>query len=516
MPAERLSMRKIREVLRLKWDLELSSRQVARSCHIGRKTIHDYLQRAKRAGLSWPLPDELDDAALERLLFPPTTAASKHSRAVPDWPTVHEELKRHKHLSLFLLWEEYKQKHPEGYQYTWFSQHYRKWQGKLNVVMRQEHRAGEKVFVDYAGQTVAVIDPGTGKARAAQVFVGVLGASNYTFAEATWTQTLPDWTGSHVRMFEYFGGVPELVVPDNLKSGITQPHRYEPDLNPTYQDLAEHYGVAVLPARVVKPRDKAKVEAGVLVVERWILARLRNRSFFSLTQLNSAIRQLLEQLNQKPFKKLPGSRRSVFESLDKPALRALPCEAYEYAEWRKARVNIDYHLEVQGHYYSVPYQLCKQQLDVRLTAKTIECFNKGKRVASHVRSYQKGKHTTLKAHMPKAHQQYLEWTPQRMLNWAEKTGSYTAELIETILNSRPHPQQGFRSALGILRLSKAYGSERLESACKRALILHSYSYKSIASILKSGLDQKPLVTPQATTLLSDHSHIRGYKYYEHA
>jgi transposase len=513
MPAERLSMRKIREVLRLKWDLRLSSRQVARSCHVGRETISEYLQRATRVGLSWPLPDELDDTTLERLLFPPVEAQRK--REIPDWPNVHEELKRHKHLSLFLLWEEYKQQHPEGYQYTWFCQHYRKWTRKLDVVMRQEHRAGEKVFVDYAGQTVPVMDPATGNTRQAQVFVGVLGASNYTYAEASWTQTLPDWIGSHVRAFEYFGGAPEIIVPDNLRSGVSKACRYEPDVNPTYQDMAQHYNVAVLPARVLKPRDKAKVEAGVLVVERWILARLRNRSFFSLTQLNTAIQELLVQLNQRPFKKLPGSRKSVFESLEKPALRALPLEAYEYTEWLKARVNIDYHLEVHGHYYSVPYQLREQQLDIRLTAKSVECLYKNKRIASHMRSDQKGRHTTLKAHMPKAHQQYLDWTPERMIRWAQKSGEHTVKLVETILQSRVHPQQGFRSVLGILRLGKSYGSQRLEAACKRALVLQSHTYKSVASILKTGLDQRPLLQPQQpTTLLSHHRHIRGGEYYE--
>jgi transposase len=511
MPAVRLSMRKIREVLRLKWGLGLSNRQVSLSCQLGREAISQYLQRAKRAGLSWPLPNELGDAALEQLLFPPVALSSL--RPMPHWADVHKDLKSHKHLSLFLCWEEYKSQHPEGYQYTRFCQLYRKWTAKLDVVMRQEHRAGEKLFVDYAGQTVSITDPSTGKIRQAEIFVAVLGASNYTFAEATWTQSLPDWIGSHVRSFEYFQGVPEIIVPDNLKAAVSCAHRYEPDLNPTYQEMASHYGVAVIPARSRKPRDKAKVEAGVLVVERWILARLRKRIFFSLTQLNAAIAQLLAQLNERDFKKLPGSRKSVFESLEKPALSALPSEAYKYAQWRKARVNIDYHIEVHRHYYSVPYQLCKQELDIRLSAKTIECFYKGKRVASHVRSDSTGRHTTLKAHMPLSHRQYADFTPERMIRWAQKSGEHTAKLVETMLHARAHPQQGFRSVLGILRLGKRYSAERLEAACKRALILQSTTYKSVSSILKTGLDQRPLLETAPTTLLPNHSHIRGCDYY---
>ncbi|MCP5188091.1 MAG: IS21 family transposase [Pseudomonadales bacterium] len=512
MPAKRLSMRKIKEVLRLKWAKGLSNRRIATACGIGRPTVSEYLRRATEAGLTWPLPANLDDAHLERLLFPPPPALPADARGIPDWAAIRQELK-HKSVTLFLLWQEYRQANPDGYQYSWFCEHYRAWRGKLDVVMRQDHRAGEKLFVDYAGQTVPIIDRLSGEIREAQVFVAVLGASNYTYAEATWSQSLPDWIGSHVRTFRFLGGVPELVVPDNLKSGVSKAHRYEPDANPTYQDMASHYGVAVFPARVRRPRDKAKAESGVLVVERWILAALRHRQFFSLGELNSVIRDLLEKLNTRPFKKLPGCRREHFEQLDRPALQPLPAEPYVYAEWKKARVHIDYHVAVEGHYYSAPYALIKREVDVRITRNTIECFHRGNRVASHVRSHHKGRHTTDPSHMPESHRQAGEWSPERLMRWASKTGPATAKLIQTVLGSRKHPQQAYRACLGILRLGKAYGDDRLEAACRRALTLGSCRYKSIESILKHRLDEQPLDEQQELALPDTHDNIRGPAYY---
>jgi len=505
-------MRKIQEVLRLKWAKGLSNRQIAAGSGIARPTVSEYLRRAAEAGLSWPLPADLDDVQLERLLFPPPPDLPAESRGIPDWSHIHRELK-HPGVTLFLLWQEYRQNNPDGYQYSWFCEHYRAWQGKLDVVMRQDHRAGEKLFVDYAGQTVPVIDRNTGEIRQAQIFVAVLGASNYTYAEATWTQALPDWIGSHVRAFAFLGGAPELVVPDNLKSGVSKAHRYEPDTNPTYQDMASHYGVAVLPARVRRPRDKAKVESGVLVVERWILAALRHRQCFSLAELNAVIKDLLVKLNERPFRKLPGCRREHFEQLDRPALQRLPAEPYVYAEWKQARVHIDYHVAIDGHYYSVPYALIKKAIEVRITRHTIECFHRGQRVASHRRSYRKGGHTTVPAHMPEAHRQAGEWSPERLTRWASKTGPATEQLIRTVLASRKHPQQAYRSCLGILRLGKAYGEERLEAACRRALTLGCCRYQSIESILKHRLDEQPLEEQQELALPDTHDNIRGPAYY---
>ena len=505
-------MRKIREVLRLKWAAGMSNRRIAASCGVSRPTVSEYLRRAESAGLSWPLPADASDARLERLLFPPPPDLPASARGVPDFAEVHRQLKR-KGVTLFLLWQEYRAACPDGYQYSWFCERYGVWRGKLDVVMRQDHRAGEKLFVDYAGQTVGVIDRTTGELRQAQVFVAVLGASNYTYAEATWTQGLPDWIGAHVRAFEFIGGAPELVVPDNLRSGVRKAHRYEPDINPTYQEMASHYGVAVLPARVRKPRDKAKVEVGVQVVERWILARLRHRRMFSLGELNEAIGECLERLNARPFKKLPGSRRELFETLDRPAMHPLPARPYEYAEWKKVRVNIDYHVEIERHYYSVPYRLIKHELDARVTAATVEVPHKGRRVASHVRSPRRGGHTTVPEHMPRAHRAYAQWTPQRLVRWARKTGPSTAALIEHILASRVHPQQGFRSCLGIMRLGRRYGDQRLEAACRRALAIGTHAYKSVASILKNGLDRKPLPPSAPDMPAIEHDNLRGPDYY---
>jgi transposase len=512
MPAERLTMRKIREVFRLKFDCDISNRQIAKSCKIARSTVAEYLFRFQQAALSWPLPQNLDDNQLEQLLYPQLPALPAHERPVPDWSYIHQQL-RQKSVTLMLLWQEYKERHPHGYQYSQFCHRYRQWAAKIDPVMRQEHRAGEKMFVDYAGQTVPVYDLHTNQMREAQIFVAVLGASNYTYAEATWTQTLADWIGSHSRAFAFFGGVPKLVVPDNLKSGVSKACFYEPDINPSYLDMANHYGTAVIPARVRKPKDKAKVEVAVQVVERWILARLRNRQFFSLHQLNQAIAELLENLNNKAFQKLPGSRKSAFESLDRPALNPLPAQLYQFAEWKKATVNVDYHIEVERHYYSVPHTLIKKKLDVRITNNTVECFYKNKRVASHIRSHLKGRHSTIKEHMPKAHQKWAQWTPDRFIRWAGKIGPHTQKLIENVLNARTHPQQGFRSCLGILRLAKSYGDDRLEAACRRAVAIGGTSYRSVESILKHNLDQKPLPDQSAKSSPIEHNNIRGARYY---
>jgi len=505
-------MRRIREVLRLSWEGGLSDRVVARSCSLARSTVAKYLHLAREAGLSWPLPEDLTDEALERRLFPGPASCEAGERFTPDWAEVHRELKR-KGVTLHLLWDEYKEAHPDGYRYSAFCARYRAWRGTLDVSMRQDHKAGEKLFVDYCGHTVPITDRATGELREAQVFVAVLGASNYTFAEATWTQSLPEWITSHVHAFRFFGGVPELIVTDNLRSGVSAAHRYEPELNRTYEDLSRHYGTAVLPARVCKPKDKAKVEKGVQDVEHRILAPLRHRTFFSLTELNDAIAPLLRQHNEHPFQKLNGSRRTLFEALDRPALKPLPSEPYEYAQWMKARVNIDYHVAVDGHYYSVPYQLVNQPLDVRLTATAVECFHKNKRVASHCRSHRPNQHTTVTGHMPQGHQHYAQWTPERLVQWAHKAGGETARAVETILASRPHPQQGFRSCLGLMRLAKQYGPERLEAACARALTLEAVSYKSVESILKKELDKRPLATPRPEPAPVDHDNIRGPEYY---
>jgi transposase len=509
MAAERMSMRKIREVLRLHAE-GLSGRRIGKSLSVSHVTVRGYLARAEQAGLSHASAAGLDDAELEQRLFPAAPPVGT-PRPLPEWSRIQEELRK-SGVTLQLLWLEYKAAHPDGYQYTQFVTLFRQWQQSLDVVLRQEHKAGEKVFVDYAGQTISVVDTATGEVREAQLFVAALGASHYLYAEATWTQSLPDWIASHVRMYAFFGGVPRLTIPDNLKAGVKRACFYEPELNPTYLELARHYGTTVLPTRVARPRDKAKVETAVQMAERWILAPLRHHTFTSLHELNEEIEHLLERLNERPFQKLEGNRRQLFERVDRPALLPLPSVPYTYAEWKKARVHIDYHVEVDRHYYSVPHSLLRQQVEVRLTAATVEILHRGRRVAAHVRSHRVGGHTTEAAHRPKAHQKHLEWSPERLIRWGEEVGPSTGRLVQQILERRPHPEQGYRACLGLLRLGKQHTSERLEAACFRALRSGATSYRSVKSILEHGLDRLPLEEAAELTLPL-HENVRGADYY---
>ena len=513
MPRPRSTMRKIREILRLVIGEGLSRRQAAAATGSPYSTIADHLGRAARAGLGWPLPEGMDDAELEARLFARAEPPLTSGRPVPDWTLVHRELRR-KGVTLQLLWLEYKEREPGGYQYTQFCRLYRVWQGRLDLVMRQEHRAGEKLFVDFAGMTLPITDPDTGEVWQAQLFVAVLGASNYTYAEALASQALPHWITAHVNAFAFFKGCTRLIVPDNLRSGVSRPHRYEPIINPSYAELAAHFGCAIIPARSGKPRDKAKVESGVLVAERWVLAALRQRTFFSLAEANIAIAERLRWLNERPFRKLPGSRLELFETLDRPALRPLPAHPYEFATWKTAKVNIDYHVEVERHWYSVPYGLVGQVCDIRVTVAVVEVLHRGHRVASHRRSAQQGRFTTEPAHMPEAHRRHAQWTPGRIFAWAERSGPATAELVTLIMASRPHPEQGFRSCLGIMRLGRRYGEARLEAAATRALAVRAHSYRSVESILKAGLDGLPLPGEELGPTIGHHANVRGPGYYE--
>lgn len=518
MPAQKVSMRVVREVLRLT-SAGLSQRQIAVSLNVSHGVVGKYQTAARLASVTFLVSEQLDDVQLSDLLFPTPDSEGKDRASQrfcePDFAYIHSELKR-KGVTRFLLWEEYKAAHPEnGYSYTQFCFRYREWRKSLNLTMRQTHRAGEKMFVDYAGQTIPIINAATGEVKEAQVFVAVLGASNYTFAEATFSQKEEDWIGSHTRAFTFFGGVPSLVVPDNLKSGVTRACRYEPLLNESYSRMLSHYQTAALPTRPYKPRDKAKVELAVQVVERWILARLRHRQFFSLFELNLAIRTLLNDLNTRPFKKLEGCRHSLFEETDKQALKPLPIGQYEYARWRKARVHIDYHIEIEKHFYSVPHTLVKREVDVRITEKTLECFYQGRRIAVHVRSHLQGSHSTQTEHMPKAHRAHLEWHPGRFLNWAISIGEKTRDMVQHLLNNRPHPEMGYRSCLGLLSLEKQYGKERLEAACTRAIALHSPTRSTVQSILKHCLEREPLPFEEETStrIIRQHENVRGAEYY---
>ena len=506
-------MRKIKEILRLHHELGLPRREIGRSVSVSPNTVADVIRRSEATGLSWPLPEDLGEAALDACLYPPT-APSTVPRPEPDPEQMHRELAR-KGVTLQLLWLEYKAEHPDGLAYTQFCERYRRFRGRVDVVLRQEHKAGEKLFVDFAGPTVPIVDPRTGELRPAHIFVAVLGCSSYTYTEATWGEDLRSWLMAHVRCFRALGGVVRTVVCDNLKSGVTHPDYYEPDLNPAYADLARHYGCGVVPARPRKPRDKAKVEAGVLAVERSVLAPLRDRTFFSLAELNEALAAGTARLNEAPFQKLAGSRRLLLETLDRPALLPLPLTPYEFAQWKRARVNIDYHLELERNFYSVPYRLAREEVDVRYTAGTVEVLFGGERVASHPRRFGRGEYSTNPEHMPEAHRRYLEWSPGRLISWAQTVGPETAALVSAILESRPHPEHGYRACLGIMRLAKHYPPERVEAACRRALFLGATSYRSVKSILARGLDQVPLpASPEPLPgLVLLHENLRGPHYY---
>ncbi len=504
-------MRKVREVLRLKHAVGLSYREISEATGVGKTAVWEYIRRAEVIGITWPVPDDLDDGTLERRLFA-CPGVPVVERDVIDWVRVHEELKR-RGVTLVLLWQEYRSYDQHGYGYSRFCDLYNEWRRRISATMRQTHAAGEKLFVDFAGDTVAVFDAASGQSKPAHIFVAALGASNYTYAEARWSEGIADWVGAHVNALTALGGVPKAVVCDNLKAGVTKPSRYEPAINRTYQDLADHYGFVVLPARVRKPRDKAKVEVAVLIVERWVLARLRNQRFFALEELNAAIRECIADLNNRVMRKLGKSRRELLEALDRPALAALPDQPYRYAEWKKCRVAPDYHVEIAGHYYSVPSRLIGQLVEARITDTTVEILHNGNRVASHVRSVVNNRHTTVKEHMPSAHRRYAEWTPARLMQEAASIGPATIALVEAIMQTKPHPEQGFRTCLGILRLAKTYGAQRLEAACRRGNDIGARSYGSIASILRHGLDRAQAQDAAAHGAPIQHANIRGRGYY---
>ncbi|NJM09531.1 MAG: IS21 family transposase [Bdellovibrionaceae bacterium] len=526
MAAERLCMRQIRNVFRLRLLENKSHSEIALHLGIGKTTVHDYLHRLNKSGLSsWTTVEALDDVELEKRLGFSAPFYARKENAMPDWAYVHRELQK-RHVTLALLWTEYREQNPGGYGHTQFNEHYNRWRGKLSVVMRQAHRAGEKTFIDYSGDGLWLNDPATGERQRVELFVAALGASSYIYAEATASQRLSDWVSSHVRMSEYFGGVSEIWVPDNLKSGVNKHDKYEPLINETYRECASHYGACVIPARAGKPKDKAKVEVSVQVAQRWILARLRGRLFTSLSEMNEAIWECLEIINNRKMRHLNKSRRELFEEVEKPALKALPTDRYQFAEWKKVTVNIDYHITFDHHRYSVPYQLVHESCDVRATATTLEIFRRGKRIASHRRSYRRGGYTTLREHMPKGHREHAEWTPERVIRWAKQIGPSTSALVEKILSMKIHPQQGFMAALGLIRLEKPYGKARVERASAKALEVGAHSYQFVKQMLKNNMDgagrsndespmaeQKDPVTNEIQLALLSTENIRGSGYY---
>jgi len=511
MATERLSMRRLREILRQKLLLGRSHREVSRSVGVSAGSVASASTRAKTIGLDWATVSALGDDALDERLYGPRIF-SRAERAMPDPAQLHLELRR-TGVTLQLLHLEYLERHPGGYRYTKFCEVYRQWLARRAPTMRQVHVAGEKCFVDFSGKKPHVFDPQTGAAIEVELFVGVLGASNLTFARATRSQKVNDFIGAHVLMLERFGGVPRAIVPDQLRSGVSIPCRYEPGVQRTYEEMAQHYGTAIVPARPAHPRDKAKVEGAVLIAQRWILARLRNETFFSIDALNARIDELCDELNSRPMKTYGASRRELFERYERAALSALPSERYECAQWKSATVNIDYHVEFDHHYYSVFHGHIHELVEVRATAATVEIFKSNVRIAVHARSYERAKFTTTPEHMPAAHRAHAEWTPSRLIGWAATVGPRTATLVEKLIEERPHPGQGYRSCLGILRLSKAYGRDRLEAACDRALAAGARSYRHVDSTLKHGLDRLPASETSATSARASHGNVRGRDYY---
>jgi transposase len=512
MPTQRLSMRRIKQLLMMRFGVGASTRTIGRELGIAPSTVREYLGRAAAAGIGWPLAaDVTDESLMARLFVNAGVRAGARLHAEPDWSALVRELKR-PGVNLLVLWDEYRAIHPEGYAYSRFCQLFREFEQRLSATMRQQHVAGDKAFVDYSGKRVPIADPATGEVRWAEIFVAVLGASNLTYAEATWTQTLPDWIGAHVRMFRFWGARPRLLVPDNLKSGINRASFYDPEVNRSYAAMAAHYSVGILPARPKRPRDKAAVEAGVRFAQSYILGRLRNVTFFSLAECNAAIAGAVERMNSREMRRLGMSRRQLFETIERPLMQALPQDDFEYAEWHLARVGIDYHVEVQSFFYSVPHGLIREQVDTRATARTIEIFHRGKRVATHMRRYGGPRHGTQSEHMPSAHRRYAEWTPERLQRQAQAIGPNTEALIIAVMARRPHPEQGFRTCLGVLRLFRGLDAARVEAVSLRAVEIGALSYASIASILKHRLDRS--ASPQAadgTPLL--HANIRGPRYY---
>ena len=511
MPTNRVTMRRIRETLRLHLQAGLSYGEIARALKIAKSSAGKYVSLARAAGVDWELAQSLTDDELEARLFRPAVPRSSHQLA-PDFALVHQELKR-AGVTLQLLWEEYARGNALAYKYTSFCIKYRAFAQSLKRSMRQVHVAGEKLFVDYSGNGVPLIDAATGEITTAQIFVATLGASNYTFACATLRQSTADWIGAQVRALEFIGGVPRLIVPDQTRALIKYPDAYDPEPNRTYEEFAEHYGCALLAARPGHPRDKPKVEGSVLLVQRWILARLRNRQFFSLAELNRAIAGLLVDLNARAFKKLPGCRSSAFAELDAPALRPLPATRYEIGRWKSAKVNIDYHVEFDAHYYSVPHRLVGSTVELRVTDSLVEIFQANQRVACHALSHQRGAHTTTPEHMPASHRAHLQWTPAKLIDWGRRIGVATAAVVTWQLEHRPHPEQGYRACLGLKRLAREYTPARLEAACTRALAIRSPKLRSVSSILKSGLDRQQSLPISATAAPVDHENVRGPDYY---
>ncbi len=508
----RLKMKLIKEIIICHTKSKMSIRQISRSLSVPRSTISDYIRRYKSIGLSIHEVENLENDILYNRLYPKERKAIEPTKPIPDYVYITDELKI-KGVTRMLLWEEYREKYPDGYAYSQYCDLYSHWKKRLPVSMRQIHKAGEKMFIDYSGMTMDIINSQTGEIEKAEIFVACLGSSGYSYAEASKNQKKSCFIRSHINAFNFFGGVTSILIPDNLKSAVTKFNWYEPKLNATYQDMANHYETTIIPARPYKPKDKAKVELSVKLVQRWILAKLRNRQFFSVAELNHAIRPLLEELNNRKIRHLKKSRRELYEELDKPALNVLPSQSYIYKEFKLCRVNIDYHIQLEKCFYSVPYLLVRKEVDVQYSDHIVEIFHKNKRVAAHTRLYQTGAYSTKKEHMASAHKAYAEWTPSRMINWSKNYGKHTEKLIEIILNRKRHPEMSFRTCMGILNAAKKIDNNIVEAISEKMLKLNTYNVYSFKSIFKNKtyIEQKPAV---ALTPDSHHINVRGKDYYK--
>lgn len=505
-------MRKIKEILRLHYEHKLSNRNIGRACKISPTTVGEYINRARQKDLEFTKILELDDESIYKLLYPEKKLEHSKIKEMPDMDYLNQELKK-KGVTIQLLWEEYRSNNPEGYSRSQFFYLYKNWSKSLHPTLRITHKAGEKMFVDFSGDKPYYIDSSTGEIIYVELFVSVLGASSYTFATILRSQGLEDWIRGHIKAFEYFEGCPEIIVPDNLKSGVKRACIYDPEINPLYAEMAEHYNIAVIPARAYKPKDKAKVENGVLNAQRRILAVIRNKDFFSLSELNQGILDALVKLNKREMQIIKKSREQLFNEIEKPALKKLPSNRFILYKFKKAKVHIDYHIELEGNYYSVPYKYLHKYVEVKYTDLTIQIYYQSKRLATHYRSYKRGEFVTDDSHRPPSHAKYLEWTPARIKHWGKSMGLNTEALMKEIMATRKHAEQGYRSCLGILRLSKKYTPERLDNACKRALSIGAINYRSIKSILEKGLDKEEIIEPEKSKIIQ-HENIRGCGYYK--
>lgn len=502
-------MRKIKEILRLHYEAGLSQATIARVNHISRYTVQQYIMRFTAGGLNWPLSEDVSDTLLESKLFP--GKGHKTHRPGLNYEYLLQEIRR-PDATLSVLWEEYKQQHPDGYQYSYFCDLFNTYRGKLNYSMRQEHKAGEKTFLDFGDSPIKIIDRKTGQETCTKIFVSVWGASNYMYAESSFDEKLATWISLNIHALEYYGCCSRAMVPDNLKSAVSKASRYEPDINPTYAEFAEHYGTVIFPARPYRPKDKSRAENGVKLAKRWILFRLRHSTFYSLYELNQAIRTLLDDFNCRLMKKMKKSRNELFDLWDKPHALPLPEKRYEFADWKKAKVQFNYHIAYESHHYSVPYTLIHKTIDIKATRMLIEVYHQGNRICSHARSYKEHGYTTVREHMPEQHIKYLEWTPERILNYAGKYGPSVQALVQEVMAQRKFPEQAYKSCMGIIRLENAYTAQRLNLACRRALDYKAYSYRSVVNILEKGLDQQTPM-PSAASPSMKHENIRGAEYY---